>query len=322
MSIMIIYALARILNTVMPTSEQFVEIEDRLISGLGILQIPTDPKWRYFRIYVNVVRDPSPDYRNNKWNPNRGEFAKMTWVSQEYVYKEHVLNYEKEVFELPAEECAGFVTSPLSCLFQAVFAYLEVITVLVGGTVIPPDIPVPFEAVQLLPTQIQFACRDGCALQVVLQGVEQDVACPEGEPSPKEGDKPPNELPKVPPGESIGVSPPYDPPNDDGNTEPFPGDEEDNGEEFPVGSECQLVTVTFIWETQIDPPGNTVVVEVFGEVTDVFLDVLGNNTRVICSCRGIPNLEFCKPQVEDSLLISIQNDLFLNYELVSVVPSP
>ena len=306
----------------MPTSEEFVEIEDRLISGLGILQIPEDPKWRYFRIYVNLIRDPDPDFRNNKWNPNRGEFAKMTWVSQNYVYREHVLNYEKEVFELPAEECAGFITSPISCLFQGVFDLLEVITVLVGGTVIPPGNPIPFEAVKLLPTQIQFACRDGCAIQVVLQGLEQDVACPEGDPSPKEGDKPPNELPKVPVGEAIDTSAPYDPPDDNGNTVPDPIDEVAPPPDFPVGDECQEMTITILWETQIDPPGNEVVKQYYGEINSIDLVIDSVSARVIINSRGEVDSPFCQSSPQDDVFISLSDPAqFINYELISIVPS-
>lgn len=302
-------------------TEQFQEVESRIISGLGILQIPIEARWRYFRVYVRLIRDPVPDFQNKKWNPDRSEYCKITWVSEGYVWKEDVLNYEQEVFELPAKEPAGYLASPLACLFTAVLEKLDVIIVALGGSISPVGDPIPIEPVKLITTQLQFSCRDGCAIQVVLQGLEEDVGCPEGEPSPKQGDKPDNELPKVPPGTGVGVSPPYNEPDDDGNTIPDEGDEFDPPGEFPVGEECEELEVTILWETAIDPPGNLVVKQYYGVINSVVLVVDATSARVLIDSRGEVGSPFCQPANQVDTFISLTDPTqFINYELISIVP--
>lgn len=302
-------------------SEQFVELEDRLISGLGILQIPNEDKWRYFRIWVNLIREPEPQFLNNKWNPSRGEYAKITFISEGYVYREEVMRYEKEYFAFPAKEAAGYLASPLACLFQVVFNKLEKIETLLGAPPTPPTLVIPIEPVLQVRTQVQFACRDGCAIQVVLEGLEEDVVCPEGEPNPKRSDKPDNELPKVPVGEAIDVSPAYDGETDNGNTVPDPNDEQAPPADFPVGNECQEVVVTILWETNIDPPGNTATATYYGPVTKVELLQDSQGVSVLVESRGrSTNSTSCQPQLVDDFLRTISPpDGFINYELISVV---
>ena len=302
-------------------SEQFTEIEDRLISGLGVLQIPNEDKWRYFRIWINLVREPIPEFVNNKWNPSRGEYAKIVFVSDGYAYREEVMRYSKEYFAFPAKENAGYLASPLACAFQFVFDDLLLIKEALGMPSSPVGTPIPFEPVLRVDTQLQFSCRDGCAIQVVLEGLEEDVVCLQGEPTPKRSGKPVNELPQVAPGTAIDVSPAYDGEDDNGNTIPDSGDEVAPPGDFPVGTECQEVVVTVLWETVIDPPGNTASATYYGPVTSVELVSDSQGVSVLVESRGrSTNNTSCQPQlVIDSLRSISPPEQFINYELISVV---
>lgn len=300
---------------------EFEDIEARLISGKGILQIPQDDDWSEFRIYTNLVRDPTPDYRNNKWNPPLGEYAKVVYVADDYVISNRVIQFEREVFSIYAKQPAAFLVPPLVCAFQSLLnGQSAIISLLTGLPPVPgPDIPFPIIGNPV--TQIQFFCRDGSAIQVILRGIREDKACPEAEGSPKRDTPPPDPLPKVPPDESIEVSPPYNDPNDDGNTEPFEGDVEDNGGDFPVGSECQPVRIIFEWVTVIDPPGNLVTRDVLGPVEDVFLEVNPDGAQVLARARAGSDSDPCQPEAQEFQLISFGDPAgFVSYELISVEP--
>lgn len=254
-------------------TNQFVDVEDRLISGKGIIQIPSDPKWRYFRLFVDVIRKPRINFFNFKWQKERSEFAKMQWMRGRYVFKEGVVNYISQTWDVDPLEASAFHATPIACSFQAVFDGQSAILAALG---VPPGgkLEIPYEPVSIEVDRIIFECRDETLLQLRLQGLETDVACPEGKPTPKKPSQPPPPLPELPPNENVEVSPPYNgDTSDDGETEPFTMDEipDEPEEQFPIGGQCEVLRIDYrIFVGGEEANGSPTQGVIFGPLDGVF----------------------------------------------------
>jgi len=204
----------------MPPREVFTEIESRTLSGRGLLELPQESEWRWFRLWVNVFRLPSVDFPSSKWNPERSEYAKITYIRQEFVWKEETINYTQQTFDLPVADGASYLGSFLVCALESISTTLAAVGVAVG---LPP--PTPGDIAYAEPVaydidSIRFVCREDVGLQVTLFGVKYDVACTGATPNPKNNINPGTLEPSIPPGTPTTVSSPYTPPDDDGNTVP------------------------------------------------------------------------------------------------------
>jgi hypothetical protein len=262
-------------------TEKFEQIEDRLISGLGILQIPQDKEYRAFRIYVDIIREPDPDYLNFKYNPERGNYCNIAYMHDGYVRYYDTVEFDKQEFLYYPRGVEAYIATALACLFQIVFDKLDTLLTAAGIPPVPGSAePVPIEPVIEGLTEILFSCRDSTALQVRLFGLKDDIACPEGEPTPKEPPELPPPLPPVPSDAGIEVSPPYDrDTSDDGNTKPFNEDTVPPPliPDFPTGEECAVYLVTLTWEpTTAGNVGNFSFI-CYGEIADIYVEPAGTN---------------------------------------------
>lgn len=210
----------------MTAREEFELIETRTISGKGILKFPESDDYRHFYLYVDVVRFPRIDFSNSKWNPDRSEYAKITWIIDEYVAREDVLNYPQQRYDW-AVDPTGYIASYLVCAIGGIVAYLDYLAPFIPATPLPtdPTRKIYAEPLKYVPSRINFVCRESTAIEVSLYGLKYDVACDDAEPSPKDPPPPPVPSPVVPPGTPILIDPPYDGENDNDNTVPFPDDE-------------------------------------------------------------------------------------------------
>lgn len=303
-------------------SEQFQEVEDRLISGLGIIKIPQDDEWRAFQLFINLVRRPDPDYTNNKWNPPRGEYAKVVWMDGDYGFREDVIRYPKWRFQWNVAEDAAYLNSPLACIFTSIGALLGDILTRLGG--LPPAPPLVFtlEGAVDRTTQIQFACREEAAFQLVLKGLKYDVECPEGEPSPKKVPPPNNELPEVPTGDGIGVSPPVEPPDDGGNTVPFPGDEPGSGGE--EGEACQPYLLRMQIASTTNPGGFPANQTIYAEYIPELRVNPSNPLLLEMQSRGPyfdgGSIAECQPEIDWFPVFSLSFGAYISFEIVSIEP--
>lgn len=205
-------------------SEQFQLIETRVISGLGVLQLPVNLAYRTYRVWVNLIRFPSIDFPNAKFNPERSNYCNVLFMAQSYVYREEVLRYEKHVLELDANQSEAYIGSYLSCSLTSISNALAAIAVAVGLPPPVPGSPLFVEPVVSPVTELYFSCRDDVAIQVTLFGLLLDVDCAASVPSGKQPAGEPVEIPQVPPGTPVSPSAPYVLPDDDGNTVPNPLD--------------------------------------------------------------------------------------------------
>jgi hypothetical protein len=267
----------------MPPREEFELVETRFISGLGVLEIPTDGDWRAFRLWVDVIRPPDPDFFNGKWNPERSEYAKVTWMADSYVWREDVIRYEKTVLDYFPVEPAAYLAPWLACVFEALDSKL--CQILQGGgwgTCVPGDIfyiePVAYPVIF-----IRFSCREETALQLRLYGLKFDVPCVGGTPSPKLNQDIPPPIPSLSPDTPLEVSPPYSPPSDDGNSIPYEGD---NFPPPPPGA-CELVSGIISYKFTFNPNTFTAPISGLAPARVVVTNLVGSGTiqRQTSNCQ-------------------------------------
>jgi len=206
-------------------SKDPVLLETRTISGKGLFVIPPNDNYRHFYLYVSVIRRPPVNFINSKYNPDKSEYAKMVWLRKDYVLKESVVNYEQSLFEYPVD-ITGYLCNGIVCGFNGISNYLSYICAALG---IPPlqaglDDTIYTQPLSNSPDAVKIVCRSSAALQCKLYYLEYDNNCQQFSPNPK---PPPDPLPQPPILDGLPIdtiSPPYDLPDDAGDTEPYPDD--------------------------------------------------------------------------------------------------
>lgn len=278
------------------SGKEFELVETRRISGTGVLQFPEQPVYRFFLVYVSVLRSPSIDYKNFEWMPDRGFYCRVAYMRDKYVLATRELFFENEVLQIRQNEEADWLINPLICTFGQVLQSLAIILTILGVPAGPPAPVIEFRPVELRPDRLQFACRDDTAIEIELWGIKNLKQCVNAgdETAPPPPKEPPG-RPPVPPGtpiEDISPPPPGDPFPED--TNPNEIDEQEEPGDFPIGGNCQLVEVTFrVFETprgseSIDYPVRVVVWgEVLGwRLQDGSPSEAGSDYALFIQCRG------------------------------------
>lgn len=192
------------------------KIEERLISGSGLLRMPSvESAVRYFSVLVDVVREPSETNRSFRYSPYRQRFATMVGLRDGYVLFEQAIDYTRRRFDYLVSQ-AGQNLIALKCSHKQNLTKFEEL----GAA--PEDSNIAeFADLSFMWDELRFVCYADTAIQVRLF---QDVYDECGDTYvQKEPPVPPEPLPPVPPGTDIpDISPPY--PVDDTVTDPFPGD--------------------------------------------------------------------------------------------------
>lgn len=245
-------------------------LETRTISGRGLFQVPPSDDYRHLYLYVDIIRLPRVNFSSSKWNPERSEYAKITWLKDEYVIREDVLHYEHQRFEW-AVDPTGYLATSMACMHSAVLAYFDYLAPFVAAPPLPPSPgdPIFTEPLKNVPTSIKIVCRGDAAITASLYHLDYDVACSEGEPSPKEP-PPKNPPPQQPEYAPIGdISPPYDEPNDGGDTQPYFGDESAPVDPLPDGEQ---ITVRLVYAITGYPGFNTEDIRMYTPIVNVYKD--------------------------------------------------
>jgi len=204
-------------------------IETRIISGKGLFKVPYNEAYRYYWLYAQVIRLPVYNYNNYKWNPERSEYAKITWNNDGYVVREDVVKYQRQRFDWCVDP-TGDAAFAITCYKSDLTAYLSYLAPFVGAPPLPPNLTqlVYFAPLKNYFDTILVSCRDDTGFSFSLYGLKYNRNCPAATTVPSQKPEAPVIIsPITPPGVAIAdVSPPYNPAtNDDGNTAPFQGDE-------------------------------------------------------------------------------------------------
>lgn len=209
----------------------------RTISGRGIVKVPYDATIRRLVLYLNVLRLPRIDFSNSKWNPDRSEYAKFTWMRGDYILREDALHYEHQRFVWDVDP-SGYLAKALLCQYTRTTQRLTALAVGLNLPPLPEASEIFIEPIADMPDVIKIVCRDDTAIDADLWKYEYDIACTEANTPPPPSDPPPPRS-KVPVAMPIGdISPPYATPNDGGDTIPHPGDESVPPEKPPQGVVC------------------------------------------------------------------------------------
>lgn len=246
-----------------------VRLEQRTISGRGLIKIPPSKNIRTLYLYLQVVRLPRINFTNSKFNPDKSEYAKITWLRDDFILADEAVNFETEL-KTWHQDIIGYLTYANVCMYNSLIAYLDYICVRLS---IPPLLRtgvIYAEPNQDLPDTIKIVCRDDTAIIADLWKYEYDIACPEADSDSPPPPKPPK-VDKVPPGTPIGdISPPYDGGNDGGDTVPNPSDETAPPPNPGLGEPCTIVTV-FFTVSLLDGTTQDAQIQLYAPIYDVYL---------------------------------------------------
>ena len=202
-------------------------VEERLISGKGVLRVPSAArKARYWIMYADVIRLPKNEYRELNWNPYQSLYARMVYRRDGYVQTYDYLRYTREQ-RTYINDITGQNLRAIKCAYEGTLISFNRLAAALSLVVLPStNLIKDYESLALSWDEILFSCYSDTALQIRFFKLDYDVCNPENDDS-DDPPPPPPPLPPVPPGTPIGsISPPYDQgDNDDGNTDPFDGDE-------------------------------------------------------------------------------------------------
>lgn len=213
-----------------------VLIEERLISGTGLLRVPPlESPTRYFSLLVDVIRLPSAIDKSFRYNPYRQRFATAVFLRSNYVIAEVAIDYEKRRFDYILDPTGQLLVS-LKC------AHAEVLSTLGVANAGENSVIAEHANLKMIWDEVRFVCYIDTALQVRLLADTYDQ-CGQTY-AEKEPPVAPSALPKVPPGTPIGdISNPY---TDDTVTSPYETDNFDPFPGLPTGNKCQLFNVSCV----------------------------------------------------------------------------
>lgn len=302
-------------------------LDERIISGRGVLKIPTASlKARYYIMYVDVIRNPKNAYINKEWNPPQGMFARITYRRDSYVVDEDMIKYER-FSKYYVNDIAGQALRAIKCAYEGILISFDRQNAALGLIPLPyTNLIQDFESLALGWDEVLFSCYSNTALQVRFYGLNYDV-CNAGNDQSNYPPPPPPPLPKVPNNAPIGdISEPYDPgTQDDGNTSPFPGDEIPQPPLEPPGEECVKYRVVVRHGQNYGDPFIEREAIVYGEVLGARIVNSGAANAIQINCRGwaIPSLDAgCQAQgwltifVSDSVAIAPDPEIVIFEEYV------
>lgn len=271
-------------------------IQDRRVSGKGLLRVPTDKKkLRHVVLYIDVIRKPRNGYFNGNYNPPRGRYATLNFFREEYLINSIAIDFEKQVFD-NVNDVGGQALIAVKCAYEGILESFVNLAVAMSFT--PGGIGLTYEGdsnliaefanLRLAWDEIKIVCYADTALQVRMYAAKYDSCNPEADDDQPPPPPPPPDEP-VPPGTPIDdLSPPYDGDDDDGDSFPYEGDE--NPEPPLAGGNCTLYRVTYTYEAVNaigESIGNiTIAGDCFGEILDVRMNSNGGGEAF---CRGQAN---------------------------------
>lgn len=283
-------------------------VQERVISGQGILRVPVDKvKNRYSVLFVDVIRYPRNAYLNRNWNPPRGKYAFLTFVRDTYVIDAKAMEFPSEAYDGIAD-IAGQTLLAVKCAYEGTLESFKNLTLGLAGT--PggvglvylgyTDLIKDYENLDLSWNEVRIKCYADTAIQARLYRLEYDVCNPDKD-DQRRPPSPPPPLEPVPPGTPLDlISDPYDPESSDGgDTEPYPGDSFVEPPLEPPGENCEkyVVVVRVFTNFSPDPDFRDFTMYVYGEVAGVRKNSFQGQTAAVIDCKGLflPTDETCKP---------------------------
>lgn len=267
-------------------------IQDRSISGKGLLKVPTDKKkLRHVVLYTDVFREPKNKYYNANYNPPRSRYATLNFFRESYLINSIAVEFPKQAFDNVNDVC-GQTLIAIKCAYDGLlqsFVNLAVaMSATPGGVGLTyegkVDLIKDYENLRLAWDEIRVQCHADTALQIRMYAVKYDSCTAD-----RDDDKPPPPPPpprsSVPPGTPItDLSPPYDGSSDSGNTSPYSGDQNPPPPPGPIA--CQKYRIDYTWNyvNALNQPAGrrTTSVNCWGKVTSARIQ----NGYLYATCQG------------------------------------
>lgn len=265
-------------------------VEDRLISGTGVLRIPEAVlKGRLWIIYVDVVRRPENEYQDFKWSPPQSLYARICYRRDGYVCDtDHIRYLREQRTHIP--DITGQNLRAIKCAYEGILqTFFNLGNALALPSISITNLIKDYESLAFSYSEVVFKCYADTALQVRLFRLDYDVCNPENNRS-RRPPPPPPPLPRIPPRTPIGnITPPYD--DNDDDTQPYTGDETPSEE--PTTQPCVAYSVTVrIFANWGDPQGTIGGYGYVDRTAEVWGEVFGLQFRkgigafVAIDCQG------------------------------------
>lgn len=279
-------------------------LETRIISGKGLLKIPASDdlnKAKRITLFCDVIRLPFNGYYNTAYNPPKGRYATINLFKGDYLVQELIVEYPARQWDFypdPAAQTLYAVKCSYAGILQTFFN--------LGNALSLPSISVTNNIEDWFHTDYwwdtaKVVCYSDSALRLVVES-EPFLLCPDDEEASKQPPPPPPEPPTdVPPGTTLGegnypVSDPYEGADDNGDTQPYPGDEYYvPPPEFPQGTRCTPYSVS-VTASKNGGGTDTDTSPFFGEIVYIGINP-SNSTEVIVISHGLTFTSCSTPEV-------------------------
>lgn len=279
----------------------------RVISGRGLLRIPASAdlrKCKRLSLYVDVIRLPFNQYRNENYNPPKSRYGTINLFKTDFWEKEICIEYPRQAFHFYPDPAAQTFYL-LKCVYAELTEGLELGFAGAGSPVGFPDTFADWWHTDYWWDEAKVVCYADAALKLVVESEEFILCADDEDPQPPPPPPPPPEPTDVPPGTSLGeentpISNPYQEPDDNGDTVPYPGDSFPTPEpEFPQGARCAKYLV-HIECRSLD--ANSLLVsdlQLFGEIENIYIGNEGRTVYVTCYGEWLYSYSPCPNVLQD-----------------------
>lgn len=305
-------------------------IQERTISGKGVLQVPDNQDVkdaRIFTLYADVFRRPVNPYINKNYNPPKSRYATLNFFRDSYLVKSITMDFPSMSWDFHPELNYQNLYA-LDCVYEGVLQSIANLGTALNLTVISVDNNIAlFRHTALFFDEIKVVCHADTAIKLRLESKAYDF-CPEQEDyEPDPPPPPPDEFEEAPPGvplqDNNGVSLPYDGSTfDNGDTEPFELDTYDfpdlpppsgeTCEEFPIAIDYEILSGDGITWVAI-----TNTVTVYGEynLEPILVPLEGGNgetAEIQMFCQGtVAPGNVCRPYAAYQIRNFVPNGAFI-----------
>jgi len=297
---------------------EFQLIQERNISGKGVLRVPSDiVKRRLVVLYASVLRPPLSPYLNLAYTPPRGRYANLTFFRNEYVIGSAAMEFKQQSWDTVADITSQNLIA-IKCAYEGMLQSLN--NFAIALSLIPVSVVDLIKDYEYLDTawdEVRVACINDTALNLRLYTLPHDTCDPDKD-KPRKPPPPPPPPPEQPPGTPLdNLDPPYD---GDDTTDPYPGDGTTPPPLEPPGEACVAyrMVVRAISDSAFGEPTpgyRDFTLEGWGEFSDPYFDLADGNSLKV-DYRGALTGECLAEQITETLIV-LAGYSDTSYELLS-----
>jgi hypothetical protein len=237
------------------------------------------------QLYLSIIRRPSvADYNSQKFNPEKSYFGTISFLRDGYFLGGENLYFESQCWDR-FTDFGGQELYAIKCAYSGILqTFFNLGNALALPSISITDNIKDWKPLSIAYDEVRIVCYNDVAINVTLKGIKYDL-CPDDQSAPPQKPVPPPPPAKFPPRTPIDISPPYQDPNDGGNTVPNPIDKVPPPPP-PVPESCDKCRVTVLatrsdgsTQTIIGVQGNPNQLQ-FAPISNVVVDSTPGNSSV------------------------------------------